>query len=442
VSQIGPSISPPGAERPPAEDEAPPSGVAAMSIVRWALVALMAIITVGTWVYASVPREHTVTAGTQRFHCPMHPAVVQDRTGSCPICGMDLIAVEARTRSPISRQEGLPPGLASVDISADRTQLVGMRTAEVRRLRLTPRLRTVGFVSAREASLASVASRSAGWIEELRVQTGQRVERGQLLALVSSPDLVTVQQTFLNAVRSAREKDPSGQASAVATQWRRTLEAIGFARREIDEIERTGVPREHLRVRAPLGGHVARVGVVPGSLVQPGTELLQITDLASVSVAMDLHEPEMERIELGQRARFSVGSPPREFAGRIDFIAATVNPEQRTLQVRMDLVNRELRLRPGMHGDVFIDLAPSDGLAVPKEAVVDTGEHQYVFVSLAGGRFEPRAVRLGAADGEQVQVTDGLAEGDRVVTTANFLVDSESRLRAGVERREAPARKE
>ncbi|HET9594944.1 MAG TPA: efflux RND transporter periplasmic adaptor subunit [Anaeromyxobacteraceae bacterium] len=471
-----------GEALPEGEEDAPP-GVRAAAAVRWALVGLMAIAALGAWAsWAGIGARLSRPAAA--YMCPMHPSVVQDRKGDCPICGMDLVLVDASRQAasapppaaaaaaskkfwcpmhpeiesddpearcprcggmklvlrpgPAGKPGGAPPGLVPLEIGAERTQLMGMRTAKVTRQRLAPQLRTVGFVSANESHLAIVAARFTGWVESLEVtQTGQKVEKGQVLATVYSPELLTAQQVYINAAKWADKQGATGGAAiggSLDADARKRLELLGIAREDIVRVGQAGQPQLALPLRAPVAGYVARKAALPGLYLQPGTELFQIADLSSVWVVADVYERDMSRVRVGQGAQLLLSAYPGEsFAGRVQFIYPAVNPESRTLQARMEFRNPGLRLKPGMFGDVVIALDATDGLAVPSDAVVDTGEVQYVFVSRPGGRFEPRVVRLGARGDGKVQVLEGLAEGDAVVTSANFLVDSESRLRAAVE---------
>jgi Cu(I)/Ag(I) efflux system membrane fusion protein len=471
-----------GAPKPgeplPEGEEASPPGWRTMAAVRWALVALMAAAAAGAWVYWAAPAPR-VSSAQASYQCPMHPSVIQDRTGSCPICGMDLVLVEpgrkkaaapaASAAGPgkfwcpmhpevwsddpearcekcggmklVPREAPPPPaqgvrGLVPVDVSAERVQLMGMRTARATRARLAPQLRTVGYVSANESTLAIITARFTGWVDDLKVaQSGQKVAKGQVLATVYSPELTTAEQVYLNAVRWNREPSGGSQVSGgLDADARKRLELLGIAAQDIEALARAGKAPPSTPLRSPVAGYVARRGALPGLYFTPGTELFQIADLSSVWVVADVYEYDMSRVKVGQRGTLALGAWPGErFAGRVQFISPAVNPESRTLQARMEFRNPALKLRPGMYGDVVIDLDAAEGIVVPGEAIVDTGELQYVFVVKSAGRFEPRPVKLGARAEAQVHVLEGLAEGETVVTTANFLVDSESRLRAAVE---------
>ncbi|HKA89182.1 MAG TPA: efflux RND transporter periplasmic adaptor subunit [Haliangiales bacterium] len=415
--------------------DSPPRGVKAAAILRWLLVAAMAAAALASVAYyfgwfarsTSAP----ATAATT-YICPMHPSVKQDHPGECPICSMTLVP-STSTPAPAT---STVPGLAPVDLPPERIQVTGMRTARVARERLGAEIRAVGAVVPNERGLAEIQTRVAGWIQTLVVnQTGERVARGQVVATLYSPDLLTAQQELLNALRW--DQEGAGEAHAATRglpeDARARLELLGIAPRDIDDIERTRKPAREIKLRSPVAGHVIQKNVVAGAYVQPGTPLLSIADLSTVWVVADVYEYEVARIRPGLAATLVLAAFPGErLPGKVTFVSPTVDPATRTLKVRAELPNRDLRLRPGMYGDVYLATDDIDALVVPREALVDTGELQYVFVARDGGRFEPRRVRVGARAADKVQIVDGVAEGELVVTTANFLLDSESRLRAAV----------
>ena len=428
-------------------EEASAAGVRVAGVLRWALIALMAAAAVGAWIgYARA--ESRFAQSADQYQCPMHPAVLLDRPGECVICGMALVPVghapprgsEKPAAAVVERLPGDPggpvPGLVTVDIGPERTQLVGMRTAKVTRQRLTTQLRTVGFVSADDSSVAIATTRFSGWVEGVPVAQGQHVEKGEVLATLSGPELLTAQQVYLAARGwAAKQKGPGpGAAASSAEEENNALQRLGIAQRDIDRVARGNRPLPTMPIRAPISGHVARRNVLKGLYVQPGTELFQIVDLTRVWVVADVYEQHATRLQLGQGAQLFLAAHPGEaFSGKIDFIYPALDPETHTLQARMQLPNPELKLRPGMYGDVLIDVPAAETLTVPAEAVIDTGASQYVFVAGPNGRFDPRVVRLGERAAGRVQVLEGLEGDEVVVTTANFLVDSESRLRAAVE---------
>jgi Cu(I)/Ag(I) efflux system membrane fusion protein len=494
---------------PEGEEQAPP-GTRTMATVRWALVAIMALAAVGTWVHHLSTRSAAGATQGQKFICPMHPQIVTDHKGECPICGMDLVvagsastaasataapampAMPADHAGPASASPGLPeytcpmdpevvttdpkarcpkckmklvprvtaaapagsappsaaapsaasagvPGLVPVELSADRIQLMGLRTALAAREALGTSLRAAGFVAPNEAGLMSVNIRYSGWVEsQVVAQTGQLVQKGEVLLTVYSPELNTSQTVFLNTIRWSDKRGGTGPAQAQGSDMERDarnrLELLGVATADIDAIAESGKPLRAVPVRAPGRGYVARKSVVKGLYVPAGTELFQLADLSSVWVLVEVHEGDLSRVRLGQQATFETSSAPgQRFAGRVQFIYPGLNTGSRTLQARIELGNPKLELRPGMFGDVTLETGAAEAVVIPADALVDTGDHRYVFVDRGGGRFEPRAVRTGASGGGKVAILEGLADGERVVTRANFLLDSESRLRAAVE---------
>jgi Cu(I)/Ag(I) efflux system membrane fusion protein len=439
---------------------------------------------VGTWTYHVSTRSSAGSAQGQKFICPMHPQIVTDHKGECPICGMDLvpsgttatpatatpaaaehgahgatpgateytcpmhpdfITHDGKARCPeckmklVVREAAGVPGLVPVELSAERIQLMGMKTAVAAVEPLATTLRAAGFVTASEDGLISVNARYSGWVENLPVaQIGQPVKTGDVLATIYSPELLNAQQIFLNALKWSDRKGAAPAAPATTNdlerEARQRLELLGVAPRDVDAIAAAGQPMRAVPVRAPGRGFVVRKSVVKGASVQSGTELFQLADLSTVWVLVDVPEGDLARVRLGQKATFEVASAPGQgHAGRVQFIYPGLNAGSRTLQARVELANPKLELRPGMFGDVTLETDAAEAVVIPSDALVDTGDHRYVFVDRGGGRFEPRSVRPGARDGARVAILSGLAAGERVVTRASFLLDSESRMRAAVE---------
>jgi Cu(I)/Ag(I) efflux system membrane fusion protein len=210
---------------------------------------------------------------------------------------------------------------------------------------------------------------------------------------------------------------------------------------EIAEVERSGTPHRLIEVRSPVRGYVAQKNAIQGLYIERGTRLFDLADLSKVWVFIEVFEQDASRIRTKQSASLQLAAYPGEtFRGKVQFIYPTLDVATRTLRARVEFGNSALRLRPGMFGDVTIQAPPAEALVVPRDAVVDTGDAQYVFVAEAAGRFVPRAVQLGARWRDQVQVLAGLTQGETVVTTANFLLDSESRLRSATEQTAQPTR--
>ena len=437
---------------------AAPRGTRAASIARWGLVALMVAVAIASIVHVYGPSpnpaqapENSASSGATvatRYHCPMHPQIVRDRPGECPICGMTLVPIESARPGHDAGAHALA-ALAPVQLTPERIQLAGVKTAPVVMRRLSGDLAAAGMVAENERGLAAINTRFAGWIQDLFVaETGRRVTKGQALATIYSPDVLSAEQEFLTARRWAAPPSSPGSADApagaphahetltagMADDARKRLDLLGVAPQEIDEIARTGQARHAVTIRSPANGTVIRRGAVAGGYVQPGSELFAIADLSTVWFIAEVYEHDMARVRVGQPARIElVGLPGRAVKGRVQFLYPSVSADTRTMRVRVEVANKGGDLRPGMFGTMHLDLPGGPVLAVPADAVVDTGDAQYLFVAKAGGRFEPRSVKLGVRGAGFVEITDGIADGEAVVTTANFLVDSESRLRAAIE---------
>ncbi|WP_373045747.1 efflux RND transporter periplasmic adaptor subunit [Vulgatibacter sp.] len=389
-----------------------------------------------------VPEEAPAKAagGPAIYSCPMHPEIVKEGPGKCPKCGMYLErqegaeptagsgkgevvpAVAAAGEAPVEKK-GVP-GLVPVTIPAERLARIGVRTAKVERGSLEGQVRTVGVVAADERKRNVVQTRYAGWIEELLVEeTGARVKKGQPLAKIYSPELYQAQVEYLNALQWG------GDLVRPAQQ---RLELLGIAAADLQAIRKAGKPQRSLTLRAPANGHVLHKGAVAGSYVSPGTILFEVADLSKVWVLADVYEQDLARVKVGSSASFASSALPGDrFVGKVTFVYPTVDPATRTMKVRLEIANAEIDLRPGMFGDVRVDAAGRDGLVVPRDAVIESGDHVYTLVARGGGRFEPREVHIRGRSGDHLLV-HGLEAGEEVVTSAGFFIDSESRLRAAL----------
>jgi membrane fusion protein, copper/silver efflux system len=423
--------------------EGPPRGVATMSIIRWVLVAVTALVAVVSIVsYFGAGRGSgsggKTAAPVQLYTCPMHPQIIQDHPGTCPICNMTLVPKLSGggKAAPSADASAGVAGLTAIELTPERIQLIGMRTGTVKREALGGELRTTGTIAANERGLAQINTRFAGWVQKLLVSaTGERVHKGQVLATIYSPEVLRAQQELLVARGWSGQNTPGGGMDASA---RRRLELLGISAQEIDDVVRTGKLADAISIRSPVEGYVVAKTAVAGLAVQPGTVLFEVADLSQVWVNAEIYEQDISRIHVGQKARLELTSFPGEtHTGKVQFIQPLLDPASRTLKLRLEFKNRTdrngPRLRPGMYATVLLDLPATTGLMVPAEAVVDTGDARYVFVSKDGGRFEPRAVKIGARVKDRVEILSGVAEGETIVTTGNFLIDSESRLRAAIE---------
>ena len=295
-------------------------------------------------------------------------------------------------------------------------------------------LRTVGVVDFDETTLADVSTKFKGWIEELHVNsTGQQVHRGDPLFEIYSPELYSAQKEFLLALGQGGETFHS-------SAWTK-LKFFDISDGQIEELQKTRQIKKTMRVNAPMDGVVVEKHVVKGQMVEAGEKLYRLADLALVWVQSQIYEQDLGFVRLGQEAVVSLSYlPDRKFRGRVTYIYPTVDEKTRTTQVRMEFHNPGFFLKPGMFATVEMnaEVAPS-ALLVPDSAVLRSGEKNTVFVALDAGRFEPREVNLGLrSDNDMYQVLGGLAEGERVVVSGQFLLDSESRLREAIQKMLSP----
>jgi Cu(I)/Ag(I) efflux system membrane fusion protein len=353
--------------------------------------------------------------------------------------GMDYIPVYADEGS------GTVPG--TVAISPERIQMLGVRTEPASLRPMAHTVRAAGTVAADERRIGVVNPKFEGWIEKLLVNTtGQAVRRGEALLEVYSPDLVLAQREYLVARSAAADM---AQADAMARDNAKAIAAAALSRLknwdisadQLARLQRTGTATRTLTLSAPIAGIVMEKTALQGLHFGSGDMLYRIVDLSTVWLLADVFEQDLAQIRPGQSAKITVQAyPARVFDGQVAFIYPTVNAQTRTARVRIEVPNPELLMKTDMYATVEI-AAPSESanvLAVPDSAVLDTGTRQTVLVDRGGGRFEPRMVKLGPRAGGYVAVLDGLRDGEKVVTGANFLIDAESNLRAALQAFTAP----
>ncbi len=365
------------------------------------------------------PQEHghamtsaAVTGGEREvlyYRHPHNPSVTSPEPRKDEM-GMDFIPIYAGGGDAT-------PG--TVSISSVVQQNMNVRIGAVARGDLARHVETVGFVDYDESSLSHVHLRTQGWIEELSVRTtGERVEEGQLLFRLYSPELVNAQEELLHVVRR-------GGAAAPA---RERLRALGVSTAEIAEIERAGEPRRLVSVRARQGGVVESLNVREGMYVTPGTEVMTIADLSRVWVIADLFEHQVDAVARGDAAHVTLPFRPGErLEGRVDYVYPSLNSPTRTVRVRLAFDNPGERLKPGMYADVQLAARPLQRvLHLPAEAVIRTGRQDRVILALGEGRFQAREVQVGRRANGDLEILDGVKEGERVVLSGHFLLDSEA----------------
>ena len=337
--------------------------------------------------------------------------------------GAALIGAQPAAEGTASTNERVP-----VEVSAATIQDLGIRLEVVGRESLTQEVRAVASVVPDESRISHVHTRVAGWVEQLYVNTtGEMVRAGEPLARIFSQELLSSQTEYLAARKNTAA---SGIASVVIAGGRTRLTVLGMTPAEIDGIEQTGEPRRLVTVVAPRSGVVVNRGITVGTSVDPSTTLLTIADLSRVWVLAEVPEANIPGIRVGATALLDFPASGRSpFPARVDFLYPTLSDRTRTLRVRFSADNPDGSLRPGLYGTAAFESTGEAVITVPRDAVVDTGAEQHVFVA-TGDRFEPRVVTLGVQLAERVEIRSGLDEGERIVAAGVFLLDSESRLRA------------
>lgn len=365
---------------------------------------------------------------------PMHPAYKSDKPGTAPDCGMDLVPVYEGDAGPASGGQSEVSGYSNVKLTTERRQLIGVQTgvAETRTIGRT--VRTVGRVAVDETRLHKITTKFDGYIEKLYVDyTGKEVRRGQPLFSVYSPELLATQQEYLLALRAAK------QSPLLLDSAKRRLRLWDVSEREIAELERTGAARKSLTITSPASGYVLRKTAIEGVRITPGEPMFEIANLDRVWILADVYESELPFVRVGATASISLSYlPGRTFTGRITFITPTVDPMTRTAKVRIEVDNRDASLKPEMYAEVVIQEPARTVIVVPESAVISTGTRNVLFVVKEDGTFEPREVQTGVKSERFIEIRRGVEAGEKVATQANFLIDSESRLKAALAQMSGP----
>jgi RND family efflux transporter MFP subunit len=415
----------------------------------------------------------------QQYTCGMHPFIIQDEPGNCPICGMALTplkpgapgsqsqpAAVKKWRSPMDptyvrdapgkdymghdlvpvSEDGSIAGTITIDPFT--AQNMGVRTEPVSRRKLVKTIRTVGLIAYEEGRRFSVNSKIDGWIEKLYVnQEGQMIEKGQPLMDIYSPELVAAQQEYLLALENSR-KLAANPVPGIADSAERLLAAARTRLRnwdispeQIRTIEKSGQTTKALTLFSPHSGVVTAKKALEGARIMAGEELLQVSDISNIWINADIFEYELPWVKVGQTARVELPfAADKVFVGKITYIYPYLDTISRTARARIELVNPGLELKPDMYANVSIGTGAVEGaLAIPANAILSSGRGQTVFVALGEGRFEPRPVKSGLTDDNgYVQILSGLNEGETVVVSAQFMLDSESTLREAMQKMTAP----
>jgi len=380
------------------------------------------------------------------YRNPMNPAITSPVPAKDEM-GMDYIPVYADdvTAPAKSMQqqaddffgdEAKVSGLGVVTMTDQGIKLSGVQVATAVKEKFQRTLRTVGLVVSDETRIHRVQTKVGGWVETLLINyMGQLVKKDSPILSIYSPELLSSQEEFIKTRQSALRKDPDtgdrSSAQRLRESAQRRLELFDVPSEFIKELERTGRPRRTVTLLSPADGFVTAKDIFPGQEVKPGMELYTVTDLSIVWVDAEVYEYEIRDVHVGQEGVLTTTyDPSLRLTGKIAYIYPYLNRESRTLKLRFNFENKDLRLKPGMFVDVNLMIDYGESIVIPDSAVMDSGTRQVVFVDKGDGRFEPRQVQAGARSNGKIQVLSGLSADERVVVKANFLLDSESRLRA------------
>ena len=354
---------------------------------------------------------------------PMDPNYQRDKPGKSPM-GMDLVPVYADDNA----QGG------SVSIKPEVVQNLGVRTAKAERTRLWRGIDTVGYVDYDESRVSHIHLRTEGWIENLAVKSeGERVKKDERLFDLYSPELVNAQKEFVTALSS-------GNKSLIRASKPR-LAALGVSDSQIKQIEKTRQTRHHISIYAPQDGVVSSLMVREGMFVKPSMNVMSLGDLSSVWLLAEVFEKQAQWVRVGQDAEVRLSYVPGHvWQGKVEYIYPSLDPKTRTLKVRLRFENPDEGLKPNMYANVRIFGGPKENIIViPLEGLIRTGREERVIIDLDEGRFEAREVVSGIESGDYVEIIQGVDEGERVVTSGQFLIDSEASMRAGIKRMHKPA---
>ena len=367
------------------------------------------------------------------WYDPMHPAYKADKPGVAPDCGMQLVPKYADDETA-----KMPAG--TVIIAPDKQKLIGVRSATVERQSLVRTVRTTGQLASDETKLAHIHVKINGFIDKVYVDyVGQLVKKGQPLFTLYSPDLVATEEEYLIAKRGAKDlgtsqfPEVSQGSQSLLRSTRERLRLWDISDEQIKKLDESGEVTKTLTFYSPVSGFVTERKAFPQTAITPDMDLYLITDLSTIWVNADVYEYEVPFVRVGQTADMQLSYyAGRTYTGKITYIYPTVDPVSRTVKVRIEFSNPNFDLKPQMFANVQLKINYGKQIVVPQEAVMDSGDKQYVFVVHDGGLFEPRVIQMGAKLEGNVVVLSGLNAGETVVTSGNFLIDSESRLKSAM----------
>lgn len=393
--------------------------------------------------HAGITSEHNVTQGKQLYTCSMHPFIIKDKPGTCPICGMELIKKidnapeDDAGQTPEQKQVGQM--LGHVSMSANQRIMANVTTIEARQQTLDKEINAVGVVQFDQSRQAKVTAWIAGRIDTLNVDTvGAQVSKDRPVAEIFSPDLLETQEEYLLAVKSRDRLKKSSIPSisrngdGLVASAKERLMLYGVKESQISALEKAGKPNIRLPIYTPLSGTVIEKMVQQGQYINTGEVLFNIADLSKVWVEIDVFEDEVPYVRVGQKVEIrSTIEHGAVYNGEISFVYPFHDPKTHTVKARVEMSNPGYRLKPDMFVNAIIRVPLVEGIVLPVTALIDTGKSQLVWVEASPGMFEPRDVKAGERVEDKVQILSGIKAGDHVAVSGAYLIDSESQLQGG-----------
>jgi Cu(I)/Ag(I) efflux system membrane fusion protein len=379
-----------------------------------------------TPVYADEAQPETVNQKTSEeqsyYTCPMHPSVKSDHPGACPVCGMNL--VKRTEQVEMSKEEH--QSIGQVTISRTKQVLANVSTSTAMKMSLEKEIRAVGKIAYAEQNFRQISARFPGRIDKLYLTyEGQQVKKDDPVADVYSPEAISAQQEYLLAKQS--------NSSDLIQQSKQKLLLWGFTESQLKELDESGTVKNTLTLHSPISGTVLKKNIQQQQYVSAGENLFDVVDLSTVWMYADIYEYEIQGVKVGQMVEATSDAyPDDKFGGRITFVSPTVEASSRTVRIRAEIPNGTTKLKLDMFVSAVVKIKLSDGIVVPITAVLSTGTRQVVWVQKDAGIFEPRLVKVGERSNEYVQILDGINEGETIVTSGGYLIDSESQLEAAI----------
>lgn len=358
--------------------------------------------------------------------CTMHPQVHKDGPGACPICGMDLIKKVVDDTADVSSKSDMEGMLT---LTADKQVLANVSTIKIKHERLIKELSAYSYLDFVEQNRKTIPAKFNGRIEKLFVdKTGDYIKIGQALFEIYSPDLVQAQNEFLIALSSNKNEN-----SSLLEASKKKLELLGITSDQIEELKKSGEIKLTLTYYSPVNGTVIEKKVQEGMYVSEGTAIYEVAELSTLWNIAEVNETDLSTIKVGSNVKLKLKAyPGEEFSGRVTFIYPVINSQTRTVKIRSQFSSQNNKLKPQMYGETVFFADAGEGLLVPADAIIFSGNRNVVWVKTSDGMFEARSVEVGQKFGDKYQVLSGLNEGDEVAASGGFLIDSESQLKTGM----------